>query len=143
MTASWPGLWTGVVSGAIAGGLAASAGAPAGAAALAALAFALPLAAFGAAYDLLARAKRVRPDGLAEAALYWSLAFPLAKAALDLVLGQPASAADSWAARLSYYVLVGSLYGVGFAMLRARIASLASRQRSHRAYGSQQGPGQI
>lgn len=138
-TGTLPGLLTGLLTGVLMGALAARAGAPGSLAVAMAAGLGLPLGLLGAGYDRLLERGRVRPGGMAEAVVYWTLAFPLARAVQQAVLawgsGQPPFGSEGAPAFLSFQAMVGGIYGLGFVLLRARVAGLLrwGRGRAGRA----------
>jgi hypothetical protein len=121
-----PGLAVGFVAGVAAGGLAAFVGQPTGWALVSALTLAVPLALAGAGYTLLLINEKVRLGGFAPAALYWLVAFPVARLLHEvltrLVLtGEPGLPPDPLGF-LAYQGIVSAGFAIGFLWLHERLA---------------------
>lgn len=121
-----PGLAVGFIAGVLAGGLTAIVGQSAGAAVVAALSLGVPLALLGGGYTMLLINKRVRLGGFAPAALYWLIAFPLARLLHELAVswyvgGTPTFPPDT----LGFLAFQGILslgFAIGFLWLHERLA---------------------
>ena len=113
-----PGALVGPLGGAIAGGFAALADQPLSVVLVAAFALGLPLAAGGAAYELLLATGRAPVGMLAPAALLWVVVFPpscvLAAALVDLAAGSSVAVPNGWLAFIVYQVLVAVPFAIGF-----------------------------
>jgi hypothetical protein len=121
-----PGAGIGAAAGVVAGGLALLVGQPAGWAAVTAVALGLPLALFGGAFGLLLAAGIIRPGVFAPAALFWFVAFPVARLLHEvlaglLIAGRPALPADTLGF-LAYQAMVSLGFAIGFSWLHERIA---------------------
>lgn len=121
-----PGLAVGFVAGVLAGGLTAVVGQPAGAALVAALALGVPMALFGGGYTVLLINKRVRLGGFAPVALYWLIAFPVARLLHELavswyVSGTPTLPPDTLGF-LAFQGIVSLGFAIGFLWLHERVA---------------------
>jgi hypothetical protein len=117
----FPGAMIGLVSGTVAGGIAAIGGLPASYVLATTLALGVPLALFGMGYDLLLAAGRIRLGGVAPAALYWLVAFPLARALheilFDVVSGRPIGLPDAVVPFLVYQAILSVGFAIGFIWL--------------------------
>jgi hypothetical protein len=113
-----PGALVGPLGGAIAGGFAALGGLSLPVVLVAALALGLPLAAGGAAYELLLATGRFPVGTLAPAALLWVVVFPpscmLAAALVDLAAGSGVAVPNGWLSFVVYQVLVAVPFAIGF-----------------------------
>ncbi|MFD4668997.1 hypothetical protein ACFWNN_04630 [Lentzea sp. NPDC058450] len=122
-----PGAFVGLAAGLIAGGLAALVGQPLGWALVTTVALGLPLGAFGGVFGLLTASGRLPAGRFAPVALYWLVAFPLARliheTTVSLVLtGQVRMPADL-AGFLAYQGIVSFGWAIGFLWLHERIAA--------------------
>jgi len=121
-----PGALTGFAAGVVAGGLAAVVGQPAGWALATMLTLGIPLAVFGGGYSWLLATGRVRLGGFAPAALYWLVAFPVARllheAMVHLVLGGGFTLPDDILGFLAYQGIVSAGFAIGFLWLHERLA---------------------
>lgn len=122
---TFPGLAIGLGTGVIAGGLAAVAGLPAGYAAATTLTLGIPLAVFGLGYSLLLAAGKIRLGGVAPAALYWLVCFPLARylheVSFDVVSGNPITLPDALLPFLAYQALLSLGYAIGFVWVHEHV----------------------
>lgn len=127
-----PGLATGLAAGVIVGALAATGGAPPAYVAVSALGLGLPLALFGLGYDILLDAGRVRFGGIAPAALYGVLIFPLARLLQELLLlgvfgeGITLQLESNVFTFLAFQAVMGFGYGIGFLMIHGQIMELSA-----------------
>jgi hypothetical protein len=113
-----PGALIGLLAGIVAGGLVAIIGQSPAVVLVACVSLAVPLAAGGAAYDLLLATGRAPLGMLAPAALLWAVAFPPARlleaAAVDVVAGDQVAVPHGWLAFAVYQVLVAVPFAIGF-----------------------------
>jgi hypothetical protein len=113
-----PGALVGPLGGAIAGGFAALGGLSLPVVLVAAFALGVPLAAGGAAYELLLATGRFPVGTLAPAALLWVVVFPpsciLAAALVDLAAGSSVAVPNGWLAFIVYQMLVAVPFAIGF-----------------------------
>jgi hypothetical protein len=121
-----PGFAVGLLAGATAGGLAAIVGQPADWAAVTALTLGLPLGLLGGAYGLLIVFGKVRIGGFAPAALFWLVAFPLARLLQEvltsLILGREQILPPDLLGFLAYQGIVSAGFAIGFLWLHERLA---------------------
>lgn len=121
-----PGAFVGLSAGLIAGGLAALVGQPLGWALVTMVALGLPLGAFGGAFGLLVAAGRLPAGRFAPVALYWLVAFPLARlvheVTVSLVLTGQVRLPSDLAGFLAYQGIVSLGWAIGFLWLHERIA---------------------
>jgi hypothetical protein len=121
-----PGALIGLLGGIVAGGLVAIFGQSPAVVLVACVSLAVPLAAGGAAYDLLLATGRAPLGMLAPAALLWAVAFPLARllqaAAIDVVAGEQVAAPNGWLDFAVYQVLVAVPFAIGFWWLHENFA---------------------
>jgi hypothetical protein len=121
-----PGATIGLLGGVIAGVLAAVGGLSPALTLVAALALALPLAIAGGGYELLLARGRVPLGPLAPVALYWAVAFPLARvihAALVTVLsGERVAVPHGWLDFVVYNMLLSVGFSIGFWWLHQSFA---------------------
>lgn len=120
-----PGAVIGARTGVIAGLLTAAVGLGLPLALAAAAGLGLPMAAFGAGYSLLLATGTIRPGVFAPAALYWLVAFPLARTVHEVsvhlaVAGRP-GLPDSAPAFLAYQALVSIGFAIGYVWLHERV----------------------
>ncbi|MDP9793245.1 hypothetical protein J2S43_001757 [Catenuloplanes nepalensis] len=89
------------------------------------LGLAVPLGLAGAGFELLAARRVVRPAVFATVALFWLVAFPLARlvheVAYTLALSGRLAAPDDVLAFLAFQGLVSAGYAIGFLWLRERL----------------------
>lgn len=123
-----PGFAIGLAAGCMAGGLAALGGLPAGYVAATTTALGVPLALLGAGYNGLLAVGRIRLGGVAPAAGYWLLAFPLARTTheilLDVMLGRAVGLADGLLPFLGYQALLSVGFAIGFVWLHEHLAPI-------------------
>jgi hypothetical protein len=121
-----PGALIGLLAGIVAGGLVAIIGQSPAVVLVACVSLAVPLAAGGAAYDLLLATGRAPLGMLAPAALLWAVAFPPARlleaAAVDVVAGDQVAVPHGWLAFAVYQVLVAVPFAIGFWWLHENFA---------------------
>lgn len=120
-----PGLVIGLVGALVVDALAVLAGAPAGWAAVTAVALGLPLAAFGIGCSVLRARGALRTGAFAPVALYWLVAFPLARLVQDvttrLVLDGRFALPPQPAAFLAYQALISVGFAIGFVWVQERM----------------------
>ena len=113
-----PGAAIGLFAGVIAGGLAVMGGLSLGVTVVAAVSLALPLAIGGAIYDLLLTMGRIPLGPLAPMALFWIVAFPIARimnaALVNLVAGDPVAVPHGWLDFIVYNMLLSVGFAIGF-----------------------------
>lgn len=90
------------------------------------VALGLPLGLFGAGYGLLAAFRKMRIGAFAPMALYWLIAFPLARLIHEVlthlvIVGRPSLPPDPWGFLL-YQALISAGFAIGFLWLHERIA---------------------
>jgi len=123
-----PGVAIGVLSGAILGFLVAGGGEPFDVALFAAVTLGVPLAAAGAGYEILVAKGRVPLGMLTPVALYWAVAFTVARvfqtALLDLYAGGDVAVPHGWLDFLAYQALVSVGFGIGYWWLHENFAPL-------------------
>ncbi|MCX2951651.1 hypothetical protein [Lentzea sp. NEAU-D7] len=121
-----PGAFVGLAAGLIAGGLAALVGQPLGWALVTTVALGLPLGAFGGGFGLLVVAGRLPVGRFAPVALYWLVAFPLARlvheTTVGLVLTGQVRLPPDLAGFLAYQGIVSVGWAIGFLWLHERIS---------------------
>ncbi|SMC91424.1 hypothetical protein [Lentzea albidocapillata] len=121
-----PGAFVGLAAGLIAGGLAALVGQPLGWALVTTVALGLPLGAFGGGFSLLVAAGRLPAGRFAPVALYWLVAFPVARLVheitVSLVLAGQVRLPPDLAGFLAYQGIVSLGWAIGFLWLHERIA---------------------
>ncbi|HEY0450578.1 hypothetical protein [Actinophytocola sp.] len=123
---TFPGLVVGFIAGVVAGGLAAFVGQPTGWALVSALTLAVPLGLLGGGYTMLLINEKVRLGGFAPAALYWLVAFPLARMLHEvltrfILTGKPGLPPDPLGF-LAYQGIVSAGFAIGFLWLHERMA---------------------
>jgi hypothetical protein len=121
-----PGLAVGFIAGVVAGGLAAFVGQPAGWALVSALTLGIPLGLLGAGYTMLIVRGKVRLGGFAPAAMYWLIAFPVARLLHEvltrlIITGEPGLPPDAFGF-LAYQGIVSAGFAIGFLWLHERVA---------------------
>lgn len=113
-----PGFLIGIAAGAAAGGVAMLAGLPAGYVAATTVGLGVPLAVFGIGYSLLLASGRIRLGGVAPAALYWLIAFPLARVVhevlVDVLSGGAVALPDGLVEFVAYQAIVSVGFAIGF-----------------------------
>jgi hypothetical protein len=121
-----PGVAIGLLSGAIAGGLVAAVGQAFHVALFAGVMLAVPLAVAGAGYEILLAQGRIPLGMLTPVALYWAVAFTLARvietALLDLYAGSEVAVPYGWLDFVAYQALVSVGYGIGYWWLHENFA---------------------
>lgn len=121
-----PGVVIGLLGGAIAGGLSAAGGLALHVALFAGVALGVPLALAGAGYEILLAKGRFPLGVLTPVALYWAVAFPVARmieAALVALYASSAVAVPyGWLDYVVYQVLVSVGFGIGFWWLHENFA---------------------
>lgn len=143
-----PGAITGLVTGLIVGALAAIGGAPPGFIVVAGLALGVPLAIFGIVYDLLLDAGKIRFGGVAPAALFGVVAFPISRLLQELILtmifgtGVTLQQEAGVPQFLAFQALMGFGYGIGFLMIHSQVMEVTAwreyrRQQREQIEGSQ------
>lgn len=122
----FPGFVIGLAAGLIAGGLAVVAHLPVGYVLGTSVGLGLPLALAGAGYSALLAAGRIRMGGVAQAAVYWVVGFPAARAVhefvLDVTFHRPLALPNGTLAFLGFQALVSVGFAIGFIWLHERIA---------------------
>ena len=121
-----PGVVIGLLGGVIAGGMVAVGGLSLPGAVVAGLALAVPLAIAGAGFELLLAKGRIPLGPLAPAALYWLVAFPLARvvhaALVNLFAGDPVAVPHGWLDFVVYNMLLSVGFAIGFWWLHQSFA---------------------
>lgn len=127
MEVTLPGAVIGFAGGLITGGMAAGGGLPLDYAILAGLGLGIPLAVLGAGYDWLLASGRIRLGGVAPAALYWLLAFPLARllheTVLDIGAGRALALPEGLLPFLAYQAILSLGYAIGFIWLHENMGA--------------------
>jgi hypothetical protein len=123
-----PGVAIGVLAGVILGFVVAGGGEPFHVALFAAVTLGVPLAAAGAGYEVLVAQGRIPLGVLTPVALYWAVAFTVARvfqtALLDLYAGGEAAVPHGWLDFLAYQALVSVGFGIGYWWLHENFAPL-------------------
>jgi hypothetical protein len=123
-----PGVAIGLLTGVILGVLVAGGGEPFHVALFAAVTLAVPLSVAGAGYELLVAQGRIPLGVLTPVALYWAVAFTVARvfqtALLDLYAGGEAAVPHGWLDFLAYQALVSVGFGIGYWWLHENFAPL-------------------
>jgi hypothetical protein len=133
-----PGALTGLVTGLIVGALAAIGGAPTGFVVASGLGLGVPLALFGVAYDLLLDAGKLRFGGVAPAALFGVVAFPISRLMQELVLilisgtGVTLQQEAGVLQFLAFQSVMGFGYGIGFLMIHSQIMEVSAWRQYRR-----------
>ncbi len=122
-----PGFLIGLSAGVIAGALAAVSGLSTAHVLVSAFGLGLPLAVFGAAYNAVLATGRIRLGGIAPAALYWAIAFPVARVlhevAVDAVLpNQGLSAVGPILPWLAMMAVLSLGWAIGFMWMHEHLA---------------------
>ncbi len=121
-----PGATIGLLGGVIAGGMAVAGGLPLGVTLVAAVALALPLAIGGGGYDLLLAKGKMPLGPLTPAAVYWAIAFPVARvmhaAVVNLAAGDPVAVPHGWLDFVVYNMLLSVGFAIGFWWLHQNFA---------------------
>jgi hypothetical protein len=122
-----PGVVIGVLGGVILGVVVAG-GAPFHVALFAAVTLGVPLAVAGAGYEILVAQARIPLGVLTPVALYWAVAFTVARvfqtALLDLYAGSDVAVPYGWLDFLAYQALVSVGFGIGYWWLHENFAPL-------------------
>jgi hypothetical protein len=131
-----PGVLIGLIAGAVAGGVALLAGLSVGYVVATTIGLGVPLAAFGAGYSLLLASGRMRLGGVAPAALYWLVAFPVARCVhevlVDVLTGSAVAFPDGVVRFVAYQAIVSVGYAIGFIWLHENVfAKWWVRVRDH------------
>ncbi|MER6992431.1 hypothetical protein ABT337_23135 [Saccharopolyspora hirsuta] len=120
-----PGLVIGTVGALFADALAVLGGVPVSWAAVTAVALGLPLAAFGVGCSVLRARGVLRSGAFAPVALYWLIAFPLARLVQDvvtrLVLDGRFALPPQLLAFLAYQALISVGFAIGFVWVQERM----------------------
>jgi hypothetical protein len=123
-----PGVAIGVIGGVILGVVVGGGGEPFHVALFAAVTLGVPLAVAGAGYELLVAQGRIPLGVLTPVALYWALAFTVARvfqtALLDLYAGSAVAVPHGWLDFLAYQALVSVGFGIGYWWLHENFAPL-------------------
>jgi hypothetical protein len=120
---------TALVAGGLMAALTASAGGLAGSLpGIAALTLTLVVA--GAAYGRLVDSERL-PEGFGSGILFWTVAFPAARVAHEMLVGE--GVPDGVVAFVVYQALVGGAFGLGFLLLQNQISTLLLNSRAKKA----------
>jgi hypothetical protein len=123
-----PGVAIGVLGGGILGVVVALGGEPFHVALFAAVTLGVPLVAAGAAYEILVAQGRIPLGMLTPVALYWAVAFTVARvfqtALLDLYAGSEVAVPYGWLDFLAYQALVSVGFGIGYWWLHENFAPL-------------------
>ena len=121
-----PGVLIGVLGGSIAGGISLAAGLPVGVALISAVGLGVPLAIAGAGYEILLAQGRVALSMLTPVALYFAVAFPVARvieaALVDLYAGSAVAVPHGWLDYVIYQVVVSVGCGIGYWWLHENFA---------------------
>ncbi|MFD9698788.1 hypothetical protein [Lentzea sp. NPDC059081] len=121
-----PGAFVGLAAGLVAGGLAALVGQPLGWALVTTVALGLPLGAFGGGFGLLVAAGVLPAGRFAPVALYWLVAFPLARLVHEITVGLVLTGQfrtpPDLAGFLAYQGIVSLGWAIGFLWLHERVA---------------------
>ncbi|MGP4017060.1 hypothetical protein [Saccharopolyspora sp. 5N708] len=120
-----PGLVIGTIAGLFAGGLALVSGMPSSWAAVTAVTLGLPLVVLGAGCSLLRARGVLRSGAFAPVALYWLLAFPIARLFQEvgtrLVLNEQFALPPDLLAFLAFQALVSVGFAIGFVWVQERM----------------------
>ena len=121
-----PGATIGLLGGVIAGVMAAVGGLTLGVTLIAAVALALPLALGGAGYDLLVARGRIPLGPLAPVAIYWAVAFPVARiihaSIVNVSAGDRVAVPHGWLDFVVYQMLLSVGFAIGFWWLHQNLA---------------------
>lgn len=121
-----PGVVIGLLGGTIAGGLSTAGGLAVDVALFAGVTLGVPLALAGAGYEILLARGRVPLGMLTPVALYWAVAFPVARmieaALLALYAGSAVAVPYGWLDYVVYQVLVSVGFGIGYWWLHENFA---------------------
>jgi hypothetical protein len=123
-----PGVAIGLLGGLILGAVVAGGGEPFHVALFAAVTLGVPLAVGGAGCEILMAQGRIPLGVLTPVALYWAVAFTLARvfqtALLDLYAGSEVAVPHGWLDFLAYQALVSVGFGIGYWWLHENFAPL-------------------
>jgi hypothetical protein len=123
-----PGVAIGLLGGVILGVVVGGGGEPFHVALFAAVTLGVPLAVAGAGYEILVAQGRIPLGMLTPVALYWAVAFTLARvfqtALLDLYAGAEVAVPYGWLDFLAYQALVSAGFGIGYWWLHENFAPL-------------------
>jgi hypothetical protein len=123
-----PGVAIGVLGGVILGVVVGGGGEPFHVALFAAVTLGVPLAVAGAGYEILVGQGRIPLGVLTPVALYWAVAFTVARvfqtALLDLYAGSDVAVPHGWLDFLAYQALVSVGFGIGYWWLHENFAPL-------------------
>ena len=123
-----PGVAIGLLGGVILGLIVAAGGQPLDVALFAGLTLGVPLGVAGAGYEILVAKGRIPLGMLTPVALYWAVAFTLARvfqtALLDLYAGSDVAVPYGWLDFLAYQALVSVGFGIGYWWLHENFAPL-------------------
>jgi hypothetical protein len=123
-----PGVVIGLLGGMILGVVIAGGGQPFHVALFAGVTLGVPLALAGAGYELLVAKGRIPLGILTPVALYWAVAFTLARvfqtALLDLYAGSDVAVPYGWLDFLAYQALVSVGFGIGYWWLHENFAPM-------------------
>jgi hypothetical protein len=123
-----PGVTIGVLGGVILGVVVAGGGEPFHLALFAAVTLGVPLAVAGAGYEILVAQGRIPLGMLTPVALYWAVAFTVARvfqtALLNLYAGSEVAVPHGWLDFVTYQALVSVGFGIGYWWLHENFAPL-------------------
>jgi hypothetical protein len=123
-----PGVVIGLLGGVILGVVVGGGGEPFHVALFAGVTLGVPLALAGAGYELLVAQGRIPLGVLTPVALYWAVAFTVARvfqtALLDLYAGSEVAVPYGWLDFLAYQALVSVGFGIGYWWLHENFAPL-------------------
>jgi hypothetical protein len=121
-----PGVLIGLTGGVIAGAMAGLGGLSALDTLAAGLGLAVPLGLAGAGYELLLAAGKIPLGPLTPIAIYWAIAFPIARvihaAVVSLVAGDPVAVPHGWLDFVVYQMLLSVGFAIGFWWLHQTFA---------------------
>jgi hypothetical protein len=123
-----PGVAIGLLGGVILGVVVAGGGEPVHVGVFAGVTLGVPLAVAGAGYEILLAQGRIPLGVLTPVALYWAVAFTVARvfqtALLDLYAGSEVAVPHGWLDFLAYQALVSVGFGIGYWWLHENFAPL-------------------
>ena len=123
-----PGVAIGLLGGVILGVIVAAGGQPFHVALFAGVTLGVPLGVAGAGYEILVAKGRIPLGMLTPVALYWAVAFTLARvfqtALLDLYAGSDVAVPYGWLDFLAYQALVSVGFGIGYWWLHENFAPM-------------------
>jgi hypothetical protein len=123
-----PGVAIGLLGGVILGVVVAGGGQPFHVGLFAGVTLGVPLAVAGAGYELLVAKGRIPLGVLTPVALYWAVAFTVARvfqtALLDLYAGSEVAVPYGWLDFIAYQALVSVGFGIGYWWLHENFAPL-------------------